>query len=662
MAISTINAKMASSVETFALYRTFERALEQCNDFKLGGPGIVGLVTPEGKAAEDYKACAVAFLYEGVERDDWDNVGYACISATDKPDHVKSEFAGKCWRRNRAIVITETRNLPLLVSVAVDKFIELDTIGEDDLRVACAYVLKLKMTAKQARQLLAFPPDLMFAAIRRNSTAADAIRRLNSVSPTSPAVKPIEESLPRLEELHGYGDAKEWGLQLAKDLAAWKAGILKWSEVDRGLLLSGPPGVGKTIFARALAETCEVNFVATSVVQWQAKGHLGDLLKAMRAEFASAVNKAPCILLLDELDSIGDRNTFTGEHASYSIQIVNALLEALDGSVKRDGLVVIGATNFPGKIDAAIRRPGRLDRHVVIGMPSSADRVAIIGQMLGEHELTDLHTLGPLTEAMAGADLAQMVRDAKKRARREDRRVTLSDLTSQLPELIQITGYYRHTVAIHEAGHTVVGNALGLGMFVGVTVVNQLNPRFELQSAGGARFEFPALHIRNEQRFRDEICLRLAGIAAERLILGSHGDGCGLGPTSDLAIATDLALQMETKTGMGARLYQFGKGTAWDAFGAQSVPWLMDRVDEILRREMARAGDIVAAQRSLLLAVTKELEDTGFVLPDRFDHLRKEFEKGPSVAPIKRVRDPGRRASGTSQGDSRSRSSKEAQR
>ncbi|UIL32133.1 hypothetical protein LZK75_36850 (plasmid) [Rhizobium leguminosarum] len=72
--------------------------------------------------------------------------------------------------------------------------------------------------------------------------------------------------------------------------------------------------------------------------------------------------------------------------------------------------------------------------------------------------------------------------------------------------------------------------------------------------------------MRNEQRYRDEICLRLAGVAAERLILGSHSDGCGIGPTSDLAIATDLALQMETKAGMGARLHHFGKSAGWEDF------------------------------------------------------------------------------------------------
>lgn len=636
MPISTKNEKVRSSVKHYALYRTFERALEHCKDFGEGGLGTVCLIVPPESAAADFKTCAVALLFEGVERDRWDDLGYICISSSDKPEKVRAEFNEKCARQKRAVVLSETRQLPALVSVAVDDFIEIEPLNDGDLREACAQVLRLRVTLKQARQLLAFPRDLMFAALKKNSTAADAIRRLAAVSPVSGNAKPLAERSLRLEELHGYGAAKDWGLQLAKDLAAWKAGVLKWSEIDRGLLLSGPPGVGKTIFAKALAETCGVNFVATSVAQWQATGHLGDLLKAMRADFATAVDKAPSILFLDELDSIGDRSTFTGEYASYSIQVVNGLLEALDGSARRDGLVVIGATNYPEKVDAAVRRPGRLDRHCVIGMPSAAERVAIVEQMLGQ-QLSDLDELGPMTEAMSGADLALMVRDAKKQARREERQLVLSDLTSQLPDLLPITGDYRHAIAVHEAGHAIVGNELGLGRFLGVGVVKQLNPRFPVQSAGGAIFEFPTLRVRNAQQYRDDICLLMAGIAAERVIFGSHVDGCGIGPTSDLALATDLAVRMETRIGMGSRLSHFGQGSAWEASEAQGLPRLVDSVEEILRSELARAFDIVSVQRSLLIALANELEAVGSVTPSRFNEIKLDVrERYPPGRPSPR--------------------------
>lgn len=419
MPVGTLSEKIRSSVKHYVFYLTFERALEKRPVFRDGGGGIIALSVPTGRKAEDYKTCAVAYLFGDIDRSGWENLGYALVSASDKPERVKAEFAEKCVNKKRAIVLTEVKSLPAIVSVALDEVIDIDPIRAEDLREACSQVLKFKISAKQAKHLMKFPWELMLTALRRASSAADAIRRLETVSPDASERRPLVERTLRLDELHGYGLAKEWGEQLAKDLEAWRTGQLKWSDVDRGLLLSGPPGVGKTIFARALAGFCGVNFVATSVVQWQAKGHLGDLLKAMRSDFALAIEMAPTILLLDELDSIGNRETFSGEYASYSIQIVNALLEALDGSANRDGLVVIGATNFPDKIDAAVRRPGRLDRHVAIGMPSEADRLAIVGQMLGDDVPSDIQFLGPATEGMAGADLARMVRDARKLARRQ---------------------------------------------------------------------------------------------------------------------------------------------------------------------------------------------------------------------------------------------------
>ncbi len=628
MSISKENDTTTTSVKSYALYRTLMRALENVKAFKTGGRGIVALIAPSTQAAHDYAWPVRTYLYGGLGAEEAETVGYACISAKEKPDRARVEFEGRCSDKARAIVVAESRDLPPAIAVAVDTIVQLGPIEEDDLRRACQSVLQLKVSTNQARQLLAFPQELMLSAFRPNRTAAEVLKRLRSISPNAGLGRPIEEPIPRLEELHGYGEAKSWGLQLAADLKLWERGKLKWSEVDRGLLLSGPPGVGKTIFAKALAQTCGVYFKATSVVQWQSRGHLGDLLRAMRADFATAIDNAPSIIFLDELDSIGDRNTFTGEHATYSIQVVNGLLEVLDGAAGRDGLVIIGATNDPSKIDPAVRRPGRLDRHVEIGMPDADDRIAILRQHMGADISLDLGELGPRTDAMSGADLAQLVRDAKRLARRKGRQVILADLTSQLPQLISISGAYRRSVAIHEAGHTIVGTNLNHGKFRGVFISKQINPRFVLQNTGGAVFEVPVLTIRNEEHYRKEICVRLAGIAAEGLVLGSHDDGAGHGPHSDLAQATQLALEMETKAGMGKYLFQFGRGTSFDDFGPQQVPWLMDRVHQILREELARAQDILQRERSLLNAVAEALDRLGSVSPEQLGELREAVTGG----------------------------------
>ncbi|TAY27680.1 AAA family ATPase (plasmid) [Rhizobium leguminosarum] len=627
MPIDLADLAIKSSVKKFAYYLAFDRSLERCPSFKLGGSGVVIMVTPPEQPANAYVSSAHALLYDSLGSQSPDAVGIGCANADDKPGRIRQEFLENCNGRERAILISETGDLPAEVVVASDFTIQLEDLTAEDIKAACQKVLMINLTKSQARKLLDYPRELMFAAMKRGRTFSNIIARLETATSIPIDRKtPLAETVRPLEELHGYGPAKEWGLQLAKDLKDWQRGDLGWSDIDRGLLLSGPPGVGKTIYARALAKTCGVNFVATSVVQWQAKGHLGDLLKAMRAEFKAAVDRAPSILFIDELDSIGDRQTFNGEHTSYSIQVVNGLLECLDGAGHRDGVVVIGATNFPDNIDAAIRRPGRLDRHVAIGLPNNRDRLAIISQLLGSAELPDLESLGPSTEGMTGADLARVVRDAKKQARRGSRPLRMADLASQLPTPIRITGAYRRRIAVHEAGHTLVGRELVTGLFIGVTIVSQLIARPGYQTAGGARFDVPLLSIRNEQYFRDQICLLLGGIAAERLLFGGHSDGAGNGPTSDLAVATDLALQMETRTGLGSRLQNFGRGTSWEDFSPHSVPWLMEKIESILKTELARAIDILESKRELLIAVTNELDEKGVVSSDRVNTLQKESE------------------------------------
>lgn len=638
MLISAIE-KLRTSVKDAALHCSLMRALDEDQPFKGGGAGGVLLVTPEFHPPADYRYAVLAYLYEGEDIDDPRNVGYVCISGNDKPDRMTFAFDEQCTDKERFIVLSDTADVPAEVRVAVDKVIQLSPISIQDLRQACSAVLTQRLTVREARELLSFPQGLMFRALKEDRPAAETLRRLRSLSLAVPKPSlnsnPIQEDHPSLDELHGYGSAKDWGLQLAADLRLWRQGELKWSEVDRGLMLSGPTGVGKTIFARALAKSCNAYFVASSVSQWQSYGHLGDLLKAMRRDFEKAVKNAPSVLLIDELDSAGDRSSFIGEHGIYSTQVVNGLLEALDGSAKRDGLIVIGATNFASKIDPALLRPGRLDKHVIVGLPGEADRIAILRQHLGSQAPLNLESLTHSTDGMSGADLAQAVRGAKQLARRGRRSLELSDIASFLPEMVEVVGDYRRAVCVHEAGHAIVGTRLQHGTFLGVSVGRWLNPRLALQSAGGASFELPALTLRNTKRYRDEICIRLAGIAAEKLVLADHCDGAGAGPTSDLSVATELALKMETRSGMGDRLAQLGRDSSWAQLGTQQVPWLMDRVNNILDEELARARTILEQERSLLDVLAAELDKVGSVSPHRFEELRRSIHQSGDGARLR---------------------------
>lgn len=187
-----------------------------------------------------------------------------------------------------------------------------------------------------------------------------------------------------VEDLAGYGAARDWALDLKSDLARWRNGQLDWSDLSTKLLLSGPPGTGKTTFAKALCNTLQVPMLATSVAQWLEPGYLGDVLKCMSAAFQTAGKHKPAILFVDEIDGIGRRGDSSRHYAEYWDSVINRALELLDGVGKSEGVIVVGATNHPDKIDPALRRSGRLERHIVIPQPDGAALTRILAHHLGD--------------------------------------------------------------------------------------------------------------------------------------------------------------------------------------------------------------------------------------------------------------------------------------
>lgn len=191
-----------------------------------------------------------------------------------------------------------------------------------------------------------------------------------------------DHSVARIETLTGYGEAAEWAMSLKADLDLWRAGGLAWDEMSTKLLLSGPPGTGKTTFARALCNSLQVPLVVSSVSTWLEPGYLGDVLKRMSAAFAEAESMKPAILFVDELDGIGTRRQ-RGDWAEYGNSIINRGLELLDGASRSSGVIVVAATNHPGMIDPALLRSGRLERHIEIPPPDTEALVGILRHHLG---------------------------------------------------------------------------------------------------------------------------------------------------------------------------------------------------------------------------------------------------------------------------------------
>jgi len=486
--------------------------------------------------------------------------------------------------------------------------------------------------------------DLIIAG-RPGQSANDWLMRLAGLARHREAEVTTADG-PTLDDLSGMDEAVRLGKEIARDLRDYAAGRIPWSACARGLLLYGGPGVGKTMFARALARSAQVPLVTGSLAEWQGtgEGHLGTLLAAMRTCFETARALAPCILFIDETDAFGDRTKFPARHRDYSIQVVNAFLEYLDGIDGREGVVVIGACNHPGRLDPAIVRSGRLDRTVEVPLPDQAALARIFRHHL-RNELETADLSGAALEAVGatGADIARIVRDARRRARHENRPLVLDDLLLALrggTETDRRSDMARRTVAVHEAGHALLAMLEDPDGVVRVTI------RPGIASAGGMMMR-PTEGDGIPTRGRIDATLRrmLAGRAAEEVLLGEVSGGAGGGPESDLARASLLATAAVCSLGMGHHSLLWTGHPSADKLGAvlASQPLVAEQVRQKLDEAYASAKDIVERHRHAVEAVANLLLKQGSASGAEIAALVHGKRKGAPPLAV-RPRRPGRRA------------------
>lgn len=447
--------------------------------------------------------------------------------------------------------------------------------------------------------------------------------------PPLSAAKPRQEGI-RLADLTGLGEAQRIALGIVEDLRAWDAEELAWRDVHRGLIIAGPPGCGKTELARAMAREPDIHLEATSYGEWQAAGHLGLMLAAMRNSFKAAASNAPAVLFIDEIDAFGSRSsTQTSSNKSYDEKVIAALLEQLDGVGGREGVVVIGACNHLDRIDPALRRAGRFDAVVHIQRPDALALATILRQHLGDDlRGADLNTLGQMIIGCSGADCAAAVRSARAAARQAKRAFTVQDLRAALlPDHHMLPAGMRRRAAIHEAGHAVVLTALDLGLVRAL----RIGPGGGETVTRWREVDLTAAEIHRQ-------CVgHLSGRAAEMLILGDASGGAGGGPESDLERATQLVLAAELSLGLGSHGHLSITTPPDPALLLSLMPADRLRLQARLDRAVEDATQVLRQHRSLSEGLADDLEARGFLgeveLAQRLEPIRGKALQSISTLP-----------------------------
>ncbi|CAH0283506.1 ATP-dependent zinc metalloprotease FtsH [Agrobacterium fabrum] len=506
----------------------------------------------------------------------------------------------------RAIILLQDEELLSdEVRIVADIVVSLALPAPNDYRIAAQRMRLGTITNADADFLAQQSPKRVELGWRRARSVAVSIGRLRRYPHIEKGKRSSNPSSagPTLHDLSGYGEAKAWGLELAEDITAWQAGVLTWDDVDCGVLLSGPPGSGKTSYAAALARTCDVPLVLGSAARWQATGHLGDMLKAMRKAFAEAARQAPSILLIDEFDSFTSRDDRTGSNDNYHRQVINALLELLDGAQSHEGVIVIGATNYPDIIDPALLRAGRLEHHFSIPLPNEAARCDIFRFYL-RGDLADeaLDDVVSASEGWSGADIERCVRDARRHARRAKRSMLLSDLATAMPPVIPVPMAVQRCVAAHELGHAILGVLLEADPLVTVSIQRSIQVGRSSQPLGHTEFEERLFSRKTSTHLRNKIATLLGGIAAEELLFGEFGNGAGGDPSADLNRATDLATMLEIKWGLGKTLsVEPGDSPRELSAFRHRRKALSKSVEATLQTEFRRAKSLLEEHRDALL-------------------------------------------------------------
>ncbi len=393
------------------------------------------------------------------------------------------------------------------------------------------------------------------------------------------------------------------------------------AKLPRGALLVGPPGTGKTLLAKAVAGEAGVPFFSISGSEF-VEMFVGRGAAKVRDLFKQAKEKAPCIVFIDEIDTVGKKRDGGGLSGNDEReQTLNQLLTEMDGFDNHKGIVVLAATNRPDSLDPALLRPGRFDRRIPVELPDLSGRKSILELHAKDVKVQppiDLTAIARATPGASGADLANIINEGALRAVRMGRkRATQDDFEESVEVVIAgqqrkstvLSDHEKQIVSYHEIGHAIVAaRQKGSAPVTKITIV----PRTSGALGYTMQVEEDEKFLTTKQEILDKLAVYCGGRAAEELIFGEMTTGAA----NDIEQATKLARNMITRFGMSDEFGMMALGTVQNQYLNQDTsltcaPGTAEQVDalvvKLIEEAHARAMQILKENKFKLHELARYL-------------------------------------------------------